>query len=112
MGWSFNDEAMRAMPLRYPSPRPIVATTFILLTVLFAPAVTAQTADLFTSVDAPPPSLPAADLTLRRRVVTMDLGQVQRAQAAVAGPSVPTTQTRDVSARTAKRSPAPHRARP
>ena len=107
MEWSFNDEAMRAMQLRSPSPRPIVALTFILLTMLFTPPVTAQAADLFTSVDAPPPSLPAADLTLRSRIVTMDLGQVQRAQAAVAEPPVPTTRTRDVFARTDKQSTAP-----
>ena len=107
MGRSFNDEAMRAMPLRYPSPRSIVALTLILLTVLFAPAVTAQAADLFTPVDEPPPSGPLDALTLRSRVVTIDLGQLDHAQATVAEPAVPTTPTRDTSPRTDKRSTAP-----
>ena len=50
-------------------------------------AIEGQAADLFTPVAEPPPqSLPADDLTLRSRVVTMDLAQVQRARAAVAPP--------------------------
>ena len=65
----------------------------VVLALLAAPAVTVQAADLFTPVDAPPPTLPAADLTLRSRVVTMDLGQVQRAQAAVTAPPAPGPRT-------------------
>ena len=113
MGRSFNDEAMRAMPLLYPSPRSIVALTLILLTVLFAPAVTAQAADLFTPVDEPPPSGPLDALTLRSRVVTIDLGQLDHAQAAVADPPGQPTQTRDTSPRTDKAgAQCPSRARP
>ena len=47
-----------------------------LLTVLAAPAVEARSTDLFTPVKEPlAQSLPSADLTLRSRVVTIDLGQ-------------------------------------
>ena len=60
-----------------------MAATVTVLTALAVLAVTVQAADLFTPVDESPPTLPAADLTLRSRVVTMDLEQVQRAQAAV-----------------------------
>ena len=82
----------------------IAAVLFVLLPVLLPPAVEAQTADLFTSVNEPPPSGPLDDLTLRSRVVTIDLGQLDRAQAAVADQ---TTQPRDVSPRTGKRSARP-----
>lgn len=57
-----------------------------LLTLFLLPPGAGQAADLFTPITEPPPFLPAADLTLRRRVVTMDLEQVQRAQAAAAAP--------------------------
>ena len=66
-----------------------MAATVTGLTALGALAVTVQAADLFTAVDASPPALPAAALPLRSRVVTMDLGQVQRAQAAEAAPPAP-----------------------
>ena len=78
----------------------MVAATTAVLTVLAALAGEAQAADLFTPVEEPLPSIPAADLTLRSRVVTIDLGQVQRAQAAVADPPGPSTHTRAVSPRT------------
>ena len=80
------------------------AAIVIVLTVLAAPAVEAQAADLFTPVDATPPSGPSDDSTLRSRVVTIDLGQLDHAQAAVAASSGPTTQARDGSPRTDKRS--------
>lgn len=48
-------------------------------------------ADLFAPVpEAQSSARPADDLTLRSRVVTMDLGQVRRAQAAVAASSLAT----------------------
>ena len=87
--------------------RSIAAATVAVLMALAAPAVEAQNADLFTPVDATPPSGPLDDITLRSRVVTIDLGQLDRAQTAVADPSVPTTQTRDTSPRTDKRSAGP-----
>ena len=58
------------------------------VTVLLVPAVTVPAAALFTPV-APSPAIPAAALTLRSRVVTMDLGQVQAARGAVAVPPAP-----------------------
>ena len=89
------------------SLRCMAAATVVVLTALAAPAVEAQTADLFTPVDETPPSGPLDDITLRSRVVTIDLGQLDHAQAAVAGPPVPTTQTRDTSPRTDKSSTTP-----
>ena len=53
------------------------------LTALVAPAVEAQAADLFTPVTEAPSALPSDDLTLRSRVVTLDLEQVERARATV-----------------------------
>ena len=84
--------------------RCMAAATVVVLTALAAPAVEAQTADLFTPIDEPPPSGPLDDITLRSRVVTIDLGQLDFAQAAVAEPAVPTTQTRGTSPRTDKSS--------
>ena len=66
--------------------RGLVATTVALLAVLAGPAVEAHSPTLFTPVEAPPPTLPGDDLTRRSRVVSMDLGQVHRAQAALAPP--------------------------
>ena len=86
------------------SLRYMAAATVIALTALAAPTVEAQSVDLFTPVDEQPPSGPLTDITLRSRVVTIDLGQLDRAQAAVAEPSGPTTHTRDTSSRTDKRS--------
>ena len=70
-----------------------IAAAIVALTLLAAPESAVQAADLFTPVDESPPTLPAADLTLRSRVVTMDLEQVQRAQAAVAAPPAPSPRT-------------------
>ena len=86
--------------------RDMAAVTVVVLTALIAPAIEVQATDLFTPVAAPP-SLPSDGLTLHSRVVTMDLGQVQRAQAAAAEPPRQSTPTRDTSARTAKQHPAP-----
>ena len=87
--------------------RSMAAATVVALTALAAPAIEAQPADLFTPVDEAPPSGPLDDITLRSRVVTMDLGQLDRAQVAVADPPIPTTQTRDTSPRTDKRNTTP-----
>ena len=100
-----------------------IGTALVVLTLLAAVAGPVPAADLFTPVDAPPPPLPAADLTLRSRVVSMDLGQVQAAQAAVAAPpahiprtpaavtalpgSVPRTPTPPVHPASADAAPAP-----
>ena len=89
------------------SLRCMAAATVVVLTALAAPAVEAQTADLFTPVDETPPSGPLDDITLRSRVVTIDLGQLDHAQAAVAGPPGQTTHTRDTSPRTDKSSTTP-----
>ena len=64
--------------------RLLAAATVAMLTVLAAPAVDAQPGALFTPVDETPPAGPLDDITLRRRVVTIDLGQLDHAQAAVA----------------------------
>ena len=85
----------------------IRAVCVIGLTLLLPPPVAGQSAALFTPVEEPPPSGPLDDLTLRSRVVTMDLGQVQRASAAVAAPPGPTPRTKDPSSRTDKRSSKP-----
>ena len=103
----FDDGAPRARSLRCRSLRSLAALTFIVLTVLLSSPVSAQAADLFTAVNQTPlPSLPAVGLTLRSRVVTMDLGQVERAQAAVTEPLDPPTYTRDAP-RTAKQRTVP-----
>ena len=106
MEWSFHDAAIRAGSPRRLSLRSFAAVTVMLLTVLAAPAF-AQIANLFTPVDEAPPSGPLDDSTLRSRVVTIDLGQLDHAQAAVADPPGQPTQTRDTSPRTDKRSTAP-----
>ena len=87
-----------------PHLRCIAAATVAVLTALAAP-VAAQTAALFTPVEATPPSGPLDAITLRSRVVLIDLGQLDRAQAAVAEP--PTPQTKDTSPRPDKRRAAP-----
>ena len=71
--------------------RLIAAATGAVLLALTAPPVEAQPDDLFTPVNETPPSGPLADITLRSRVVTVDLGQLDRAQAAVADPPAPGT---------------------
>ena len=87
--------------------RYMAAVTAVVLTVLAASTADAPAADLFTSVDATPPSGPLDDITLRSRVVTVDLGQLDRAQAAVDDPPDPTPHLRAMSARTDKRSAEP-----
>ena len=87
--------------------RLLAAATVAMLTVLAAPAVDAQTAALFTPVNDPPPSGPLDDITLRRRVVTIDLGQLDHAQAAVAAPPGPPPHTRALSLRTDTQRAAP-----
>ena len=89
------------------SLRCLVAVTVAGLTVLAAPAVTAQAADLFTSVDETPPAGPLDDITLRSRVVTINLDQLDRAQATATDPPDQTTHTRDAAPRTAKQNTVP-----
>ena len=80
----------------------LAAMPVIVLMTLVTAVLEAQSSDLFTAVNKPPPqSLPADSLTLRSRLVTMDLGQVQRARAAVAEPPGLPPQPRDTSERTA-----------
>ena len=87
------------------SLRCMVTATVAVLIALAAPAVEAQTADLFTPVnEPPPPAIASDDLTVRSRMVTMDLAQVQ---AAVAGPPGQTAHTKGTSTRTDKSSSAP-----
>ena len=53
-----------------PRRRRLAALTSVLFAVLLLPAAQGQAADLFTSVDEPPPSSIASDdLTLRSRLV-------------------------------------------
>ena len=85
----------------------IAVLTSAVLTALLALAVKAEATDLFTPVDETPPSGPFDEITLRSRVVAVDLEQLDRAQAAVVAPPGPTTRTRDTSPRTAKRSTVP-----
>ena len=90
------DDTLGAHWAAAPRWRPTV-TLWLLIVVGLSGS--AQAADLFTPVAEPPPaSLPAAELTLRSRVVAMDLGQVQQARAAVESPGQ-RVHTRDVSAR-------------
>ena len=98
------DDTLGAHWTAAPRWRPTV-TLWLLIVVGLSGS--AQAADLFTPVAEPPPaSLPAAELTLRSRVVAMDLGQVQQARAAVESPGQ-RVHTRDVSARRDKSSTAP-----
>ena len=87
MGWSFDDEAMKAGSLRWPSPRSLVVGTFLLLAVLLPPVVEGQTADLFTPVDEPSPSGPLDERALRSRAVDIDFGQLQDIQTELADSS-------------------------
>ena len=89
--------------------RSMAAATAIALA---APMVEAQDAALFTAAEEPPPSGPLADTTLRRRVVAIDFGQLQRAQATVvprqtAGVSGQPAPDRAVAARDEGRAPQP-----
>ncbi len=65
------------------SVRLMAAATKAVLTVLTAPPVAAQSAALFTAIDTPPPTGPLDEITLRSRVVTVDLGQLDHAQGTV-----------------------------
>lgn len=87
----------------------IIALLSVVLTALAVPAVEAQAPDLFTPVDATLPSGPLDDLTLRSRLVTMDLGRLQRVQAALSAPPDPPVHARALSARPdkARAVPAP-----
>ena len=87
MGWSFDDEAMKAGSLRWPSPRSLVVGTFLLLAVLLPPVVEGQTADLFTPLDEPSPSGPLDERALRSRAVDIDFGQLQDIQTELADSS-------------------------
>ncbi len=80
--------------------RLLAAATVAVLLALAAPAVDAQPGTLFTPVDEPPPSGPLDEITLRSRVVTIDLGQLDHAQAAVAAPAGPAPHTSALSLRT------------
>ena len=91
---------------------PVRVLTALLVAVLLAwaaPAVDAQPGALFTPVNDPPPSGPLDDITLRSRVVTIDLGQLDHAQAAVAAPPGPPPHPTALSLRTdtPRAAPAP-----
>ncbi len=73
--------------------RLLAAATVVVLTALAAPAVDAQPGALFTPVNEPPPAGPLDDITLRSRVVTIDLGQLDHAQATVAAAPAPPHQS-------------------
>ena len=90
-----------------PHLRCIAAATVAVLMALAAPVVDAQSADLFTPVAEPPPSGPRDDITLRSRVVTVDLGQLDRAQAAVAEPPTPPTKGTPAGADKRRAAPVP-----
>ncbi len=90
--------------MAWTSGRFTTALLGVVLTVLAAPAVEAQATDLFTPVAETPPAGSLDGRTLRSRVVTIDLDQLDHAQAAVAASSGLATQTRDVPPRTDKRS--------
>ncbi len=90
-----------------PVRRMCLAVTVAVLTTLVPPPSEAQSPVLFTSVNETPPPGPLGTETLRSRLVTMDLGQVQHARAAAATASGQPPQTRDTSGRTDKSSAAP-----
>ena len=74
----------------------------VLFTLPLLPAAQGQAADLSTPVAEPPPaSITADELTVRSRLVTMDLGQVESAWTAADSPASP-AQPRGTSARPAK----------
>ena len=85
--------------------RTCLAVMVVVLTALVPPPSEAQSPALFSAVNEPPPPGPLGTETLRSRLVTMDLGQVQHAQAAAA--SGPPAQTRDPSGGTDKSGTAP-----
>ena len=85
--------------------RGLTALTVVVLALLAVRAVESQAADLFTPVNDPPPVGPLDALTLRSRVVTIDFGQLDRAQAAA--PSGRPTSARAPSPRPAPSRPPP-----
>ena len=85
--------------------RTCLAVTVAALTALVPPPSEAQSPALFTAVNETPPPGPLGTETVRSRLVTMNLGQVQHAQAAAA--SGPSSQTRDPSGRADKSGTAP-----
>ena len=87
--------------------RLLAAATVAVLIAWAAPAVDAQPGALFTPVHDPPPAGPLDDITLRSRVVTIDLGQLDHAQAAVAVPPGPAPHTTALSLRTDTQRAAP-----
>ena len=98
MSVSFDDTARRGRGWHVRSPRYLAVGMGVLLAVLGAPPVEGQAADLFTPVnDPPPPALASAALTVRSRMVTLDLAQVQ---AAVAEPPGQAGQTKDAGSST------------
>ena len=79
----------------------------VLFAGLLLPPAPGWAADLFTPGDEPPPpSVASADLTVRSRLVSMDLEQVRRAWAAAAPPAQ-TEHTRDPSGHPDTTGPAP-----
>lgn len=84
----------------------LAAGPLVLWAVLCPAPVTGQPASLFTSVPAARPPLPAAERTVRHRVVTLDLEQVQHARAVVAAAS-PSGQTTETGSSTKDADPVP-----
>ena len=92
-----------------PRQRLFPALPCVLFAGLLLPPAPGWTADLFTPVDEPPPpSIASADLTVRSRLVSMDLERVRRAWAAAA-PLAQREHTRDLFGRpdTTGSAPAP-----
>ena len=87
--------------------RTCLAVTVAVLTTLVPPPSEAQSPVLFTAVNETPPPGPLGTETLRSRMVTMDLGQVQHARAVAATASGQPPQTRDPSGPTDKSSATP-----
>ena len=109
MSVSFDAKARRGGGGRAPAPRCLAAGLVVLLAVLGAPPGESQAVALFTAVEEPlPPALSSDDLTLRRRLVTLDLGQVQRARDAATSRGQ-TTHTKDAasSAKASDSAPTP-----
>ena len=109
MGQSFDNKAIHARSVRSSFLPSLAAVPLILLAVLLPPTVEGQVANLFAPVEEPPPPESPDETTLRSRVVTVDLGQLRRAQAAVAQPSGQFRQAGDASwpASTTESVPAP-----
>ena len=87
--------------------RGMTAVTVAALLVLTTLAVDAQPGALFTPVNDPPPAGPLDDSIIRSRVVTIDFGQLDRAQAAAADPAGRPPSARAPSPRPAPSGPPP-----